>query len=94
VQGRMVRDFDMAARARGAAREGQGMVRLGMGTVGCDIKGNQVRAFLEWARQKKVAVGLIEGPLWQIGRVEWSGVRLWAGATQSWSLSPRSWVKR
>ena len=79
VQGRMVRDFDMAARARGAAREGQGMVRLGMGTVGCDIKGNQVRAFLEWARQKKVAVGLIEGPPlanWE-SRMEWCAAVGW-----------------
>lgn len=79
VQGRMVRDFDMAARATGAAREGQGMVRLGMGTVGCDIKGNQVRAFLEWARQKKVAVGLIEGPPlanWESG-MEWCAAVGW-----------------
>ena len=70
---RIVKDFIAVAQSCNAAKPGTGSVRVGVGTVGCDVMGNQLIEFMNWLEKKDAALGLIEGP----GLAGWDAASKW-----------------
>lgn len=73
THGRKVKDFEVVARACGAAGSGQGKCKIVMGTIGCDLKGTSLESFLKYTKELKGLVGVVEGPC----LANWSCAQTW-----------------
>jgi len=83
AQGRVVFDFLSVAKACGAAAADGGQLKLGMATIGCDVKGNQLVNYLEWAALKEVDLGVVEGPC----MANWEKAEEWCKASGWWNYT-------